>query len=53
MPNVVSIPCLAAALLLVTACDGFHAGYVSAGTERALTGASVHVRAAAGARSRG
>jgi hypothetical protein len=31
MPMVISVPCLAAALTLVTACDGFHAGYVSAG----------------------
>jgi hypothetical protein len=37
MPMVVSIPCLAAALLLVTACDGFHAGYVSAGGAPAAT----------------
>ena len=37
MPMVVSIPCLAAALLLVTACDGFHVGYVSAGGAPAAT----------------
>ena len=37
MPMVVSIPCLAAALLLVTACEGFHAGYVSAGGAPAAT----------------
>ena len=37
MPMVVSIPCLAAALLLVTACDGFRAGYVSAGGAPAAT----------------
>jgi len=37
MPMVVSIPSLAAALLLVTACDGFHAGYVSAGGAPAAT----------------
>src|SRR5690349_7514523 len=37
MPMVVSIPCLATALLLVTACDGFHAGYVSAGGAPAAT----------------
>ncbi|MPZ29453.1 MAG: hypothetical protein GEV13_00390 [Rhodospirillales bacterium] len=28
---VISVPCRAAALTLVTACDGFRAGYVSAG----------------------
>jgi hypothetical protein len=37
MPMVVSVPCLAATLLLVTACDGFHAGYVSAGGAPAAT----------------
>ena len=37
MPMVVLIPCLAAALLLVTACEGFHAGYVSAGGAPAAT----------------
>ena len=31
MPIANSIPCLAATLLLVTACDSFRAGYVSAG----------------------
>jgi hypothetical protein len=31
MPMVIYAPCLAATLLLVTACGGFHAGYVSAG----------------------
>jgi hypothetical protein len=31
MPTVISIPCLTAALIVVTACDGFRAGYVSAG----------------------
>jgi hypothetical protein len=31
MPMVISAPCLAAALMLVAACDGFHAGYISAG----------------------
>ena len=37
MPMVVSISCLAVALLLVTACSGFHAGYVSAGGAPAAT----------------
>lgn len=37
MPMGVSVPCLAATLLLVTACDGFHAGYVSAGGAPAAT----------------
>lgn len=41
MPMVVSIPCLAAALLLMTACDGFHAGYVSAGGAPAATARSI------------
>lgn len=41
MPMVVSIPCLAAALLLVTACGGFHAGYVSAGGAPAATARSI------------
>jgi hypothetical protein len=31
MPLVISVPCLAAALLLVAACDGLRAGYISAG----------------------
>jgi hypothetical protein len=37
MPMVISAPSLAAALLLMTACDGFHAGYVSAGGAPAAT----------------
>jgi hypothetical protein len=37
MPLVLSAPCLAAALTLVAACDGFHAGYVSAGGTPAET----------------
>jgi hypothetical protein len=34
---VVSVPCLAATLLLVTARDGFHAGYVSRGGAPAVS----------------
>jgi hypothetical protein len=34
---VISAPCLAAALMLVTACDGVHAGYISAGGAPAAT----------------
>ena len=37
MPMVFSAPCLAAALMLVAACGGFHAGYVSAGGAPAAT----------------
>lgn len=37
MPTVISVPCLAAALTLITACDGFRAGYVSAGGASAAT----------------
>ena len=37
MPMVISAPCLVAALMLVPACDGFHAGYVSAGGAPAAT----------------
>jgi hypothetical protein len=37
MPMVMSAPCLAAALMLAAACDGFHAGYVSAGGAPAAT----------------
>jgi hypothetical protein len=37
MPMVISAPCLAAALMLLAACDGFHAGYVSAGGAPAAT----------------
>jgi len=41
MPLVISVPCLAAALLLVTACDGFRAGYLSAGGAPAATGRGI------------
>ena len=37
MSMVISAPCLAAALMLAAACDGFHAGYVSAGGAPAAT----------------
>jgi hypothetical protein len=37
MPLVIFAPCLAAALMLAAACDGFHAGYVSAGGASAAT----------------
>jgi hypothetical protein len=41
MPRVISVPCLAATLTLVTACDGFRAGYVSAGGAPAATARSI------------
>ena len=50
MPLVISIPCLAAALLLVTGCGGFHAGYVSAGGAPA-SARSVALRAKQASRS--
>ena len=37
MPMVISALCLALTLTLVTACGGFHAGYVSAGGAPAAT----------------
>ena len=37
MPTVIYVPCLAVALTLMTACDGFHAGYISAGGAPAAT----------------